>query len=62
MTANNRKSALLGQMAALANFMHVDGIEAFNDLSDTTRDELQSLFNALNDELQQLIAEGRDDL
>jgi hypothetical protein len=53
----DRKSALLGQMAALANFMYVDGREAFEVLADRTRDELRILFNTLNEELQKLIAE-----
>jgi hypothetical protein len=58
MSANDKKSALLGQMDALANFMHVDGREAFARLSDSAQGELRALFDALNVELQKLIANG----
>jgi hypothetical protein len=57
MSANDKKSALLGQMAALAGFMYCDGREAFAVLPSRTRDELRILFDALNDELQELIAQ-----
>ncbi|MFL9930878.1 hypothetical protein P0D88_16825 [Paraburkholderia sp. RL18-103-BIB-C] len=59
MSANEKKSGLLDQMSALAGFMYVDGRDAFNVLPDRTRDELRILFNTLNDELQELIVEGR---
>jgi hypothetical protein len=58
MSADDKKSALLGQMSALAGFMYVDGRGAFEVLTDRTRDELRILFNTLNDELQELIAQS----
>jgi hypothetical protein len=60
--ASKAKSALLGQMAALANFMYADGRDAYRVLPDRTRDELRLLFEALNDELQELIAQSHFEL
>lgn len=55
--AQSNRSALLGQMASLADFMYGDGREAFAVLSDRTQSELRIVFTALNDELQDLIAQ-----
>ncbi|NPT57385.1 hypothetical protein [Paraburkholderia elongata] len=59
MTASERRSALFGQMSALAGFMYCDGREAFNALPECARDELRTLFNSLNGELQEAIAGSR---
>ena len=52
------RSGLLGQMSSLANFMYVDGREAFEVLPDKTQDDLRIVFVALNDELQNLLSEA----
>lgn len=56
--AQSNHSALLGQMASLADFMYGDGREAFAVLPDRTQSELRIVFTALNDELQELIAQS----
>jgi hypothetical protein len=58
MSADDKKRALLGQMAALSGFMHVEGRDGFARLPDSTQAELQTLFNTLNDELQELIVQS----
>jgi len=55
---NDRKTAVLGQMAALADFMHVGGRDAFALLPNSTQFELRALFDALNNEFQELIAQS----
>jgi phosphomannomutase len=57
MNGNDGVSALLGQMASLANFMYVDGRAAFAVLPSKTQSELRIVFEALNEELQTLLAE-----
>ncbi|WP_143285888.1 hypothetical protein [Burkholderia pseudomallei] len=47
---------ILGQVAALTDFMHGDGSEAFAMLSDKTKDELRALFNVLNTDLRHAIS------
>ena len=59
MSLDSEKSALLGQMAALANFMYVDGRDAYKVLPDRAQDELRIAFDALNDELQLLMEPDR---
>ncbi|MFL9907348.1 hypothetical protein [Paraburkholderia sp. RL17-337-BIB-A] len=49
MSAKDKKSALLGQMSC----------DAYALLSDGAQAELRMQFNALNDELQELIPEER---
>jgi hypothetical protein len=55
--ASDNISALLGQMASLANFMYVDGRDAFAVLPTKTKSELHIVFEALNEELQTALAE-----
>jgi hypothetical protein len=57
MNGTDEISALLGQMASLANFMYVDGRSAFAVLPSKTQSELRIVFEALNEELQALLAE-----
>ena len=57
MNGNDEITALLGQMASLAGFMYCDGREAFAVLPDRTQSELRIVFEALNEELQTLLAE-----
>ncbi|CAG4908370.1 hypothetical protein [Paraburkholderia saeva] len=54
--AQSNRSAMLGQMASVADSIHVEGRDAVNVLPDRTRDELRILFDAPDDELQELIA------
>lgn len=54
MSANDRKSAVIAQMAALTGFIHGDGREAFNTLSNGSRAELMALFATLADDLKRL--------
>lgn len=51
-----RMSALLGQMAALVDLMHVDGRECFDSLSEASRAEIRDVFDRLSGELQALTA------
>ncbi|RAS38300.1 hypothetical protein [Paraburkholderia bryophila] len=57
MSTNAEVSALLDQMASLADFMYVDGRAAFEVLPLKTKTELRIVFEALNEELQTLLAE-----
>lgn len=61
MNDSQKKSALLGQMASLADFMHVAGRDAYDVLPEHTKAELHVLFDAINDELQDLIAKSNRD-
>ncbi|AGK50160.1 hypothetical protein BTI_4338 [Burkholderia thailandensis MSMB121] len=53
----SRISQILAQLAALTDFMHGDGCEAFAALSDGTQRELQCLFVTLGAELQAEVLE-----
>jgi hypothetical protein len=58
MSASKQQSALLGKISALVDFMLCDGRDAFNGLSDQSRDELRTLLGTLNDELRELNAKA----
>ncbi|WP_143757477.1 hypothetical protein [Burkholderia singularis] len=51
----SRITRILGQVAALTDFMRGDGSEAFAMLSDKTKEELRTLFSVLNTDLRHAI-------
>lgn len=53
-SADRRIASLIAQLGAMANFMLVDGREAFELLSDDCKASLCVMFGALTDELQEL--------
>jgi hypothetical protein len=57
MNGANRKTALLGEMAALADLMG-GGCAAFKRLSEPARAELRALFDSLVAEFQATCAES----
>jgi hypothetical protein len=53
-----KQSIVIGRIAALVDFMIVDGGKVFDSLTDQTQDELRTLLGTLNAEMLALNAQN----